>query len=1843
MLYRAFNSGETTTTPTKMQNADENSPKAESTPSTPPKPPSPAQRGASRAKVTKSLTLLNVAVAERNPHTVSKLMPYCKSAIDECLRTCEAFTTADSPDNLEANEDYLNEILTKYATGMENANRYLEASKPKSPTPSQPNTPSPTPTHDSTSAQFDFKMEQLCDLLSMPETPLDIFDGNILEFNNWYTVYKERVGDKNVTPMVKLNKMLHAVQGEPYDLISFCKGLGGEEGYTTACEILLTTYDDPDAVCKAYTDNLKQGGKVSTPADFLRLAADLRSASAILTKHERITELQNQCVIKTIVLRLPNFAILKWRKIALNSKFDSDGKNQYPAFDKFVDFVVLLARESRDSTWGDLSELLAEASQSSTDSRGAHASINNVASRVPTQSSCFLCGSEHSIFQCVRFKQMSVDARVTFALTNRMCFRCLKTGHIAKECSSTYLCEVPGCGGRHSKFLHDGSRHNTTRNQSIQPSTFTPSNQTHQSTQQSNPSPSNHIRNQSTQQPIFTPSNQAPLQSTPTQPSTTPTENANSGTNSNSNMCVNAPCGTPGSKCVLLPMVPIHIPGHDKVEYALLDRGSQRTVCEQSLVDELQIESQPTNSTLEGLWGSNKVNAKVDFEIKSAQNGNHCNLDALIVPRVNARHPPKRVNISDYPYLVDLPIITGKYPKARILIGLDNAHLMLPYDKRHCGDETANTLFAEKTFLGWTLNGPLCDNIYCDDSSDIALCNNITLSFDDSRSVEHLEKLWTIENGESTSHTLAPDDEKVLKLWDNESKFIDNRWHVPIPWKYGKPNFENNVGVAIHLLNALVKRLQRDGLVELYDKAVQKLINKNYVEMVPDHELNLNDGTVRYLPHFHDKKRTKDGNLRIIMDAKHKVRGVSFNNQCLQGPNYVNNLTHIMLRLRQYQYIVKGDIEGMYMQIRLFPEDRRSLRFLWYDNQGNVIHLQYRAHIFGGIASGSAAGYVLDRACRHGSVSELLKTTIRRDFYVDDLATSKRYKQEIKEIINEGGKLLKENGLNLTEFVVNDSSIADELDSTCKAPEMIDFHSTDSTNCYSKTLGVRLDIKADAFIYINYPQQDGTDITKRIVLSKVHKLFDPLGLITPVSIKGRVIFQDITRLKQAWDTPVPPDIAFAWNEWLGSLTGLEELRFSRCLLPEAYADGVSELIHFSDASRQAYGACTYMRTITHEGKIKVDLLMSRARVAPLKEHSIARLELCGALEAVRLDRYLKETMDIPFVLSTFFVDSKIALAYIYNDSKRYSVFIAHRVREIRETTQPSQWHYIQTKLNPADIITHGCNGDGLTDLWVNGPTFLYTYRSEWKLIDIDPKLTEDAEVIHDSAYVNVCSSVAQKTRTVEFIERYSSCYRLKRATAWLRRFISFVSNKKTCVRGPLTVQEINNAELALIRYVQISSFRKEIECLCNGKDVPRKSSLLTKDPMLQNELLVVGGRLLHSNLPENSKHRVILPKNHHFSKLIITEYHNVGHTGIEWTLNAVNQRFYIVGARNMLKVVRSRCIECRKLHARHVEQRMSDLPPERTMPFLQPFAYSGLDVFGPFRVKQGRAEIKRYGLVLACFNTRGIHIEMLQNLDTDSFLNGLVRFIARRSKPIKIFSDNGTNIVGGYNELMKAWKEVDQKKLSSVSKSMGIEWDFNVPLASHQGGVYERMIRTVRRVLESMINPHTRLTDDVLQTFFCQVEYIVNSRPLTKVSDDPLDETALCPNHLLVIGSYINFPVGTFREADKYRRQWRYVQFLVDHFWKRWVREYLPMLCERPKWQKLRNNVKVGDLILLEDTTVGRYCWPLARVTKVNQSRTDDLVRSLELRSQGRNLVRPITKVVLLEGAISSDDTEEER
>ena len=311
---------------------------------------------------------------------------------------------------------------------------------------------------------------------------------------------------------------------------------------------------------------------------------------------------------------------------------------------------------------------------------------------------------------------------------------------------------------------------------------------------------------------------------------------------------------------------------------------------------------------------------------------------------------------------------------------------------------------------------------------------------------------------------------------------------------------------------------------------------------------------------------------------------------------------------------------------------------------------------------------------------------------------------------------------------------------------------------------------------------------------------------------------------------------------------------------------------------------------------------------------------------------------------------------------------------------------------------------------------------------------------------------------------------------------------------------------------------------------------------------------------------------------------------------------------------------------------MANLPPERCDPGKAPFSYTGIDCFGAFYVRQGRSEIKRYGCVFTCLTTRALHIEKLNNMDTDSFLNGLMRFGSRRGWPEKIWSDNGTNFVGGQSELSRALKDIEWKKIHNFCLRKEVNWSFNPPGASHMGGIWERMIRTIRKVMSAILSQRSRLTDEVLETLFCEVESIVNSRPLTKISDDIEDSNPLTPNHLLLLKEGPIFPPGRFTEGDMYRRRWRYVQFLADQLLRKWIREYIPELQKRNKWDKLEENLKIGDLVLITEENTPRGLWPLGRIVDVKLGR-DQMVRSVMIKTRSNELVRPITKVVLLEAS----------
>ena len=203
-------------------------------------------------------------------------------------------------------------------------------------------------------------------------------------------------------------------------------------------------------------------------------------------------------------------------------------------------------------------------------------------------------------------------------------------------------------------------------------------------------------------------------------------------------------------------------------------------------------------------------------------------------------------------------------------------------------------------------------------------------------------------------------------------------------------------------------------------------------------------------------------------------------------------------------------------------------------------------------------------------------------------------------------------------------------------------------------------------------------------------MYDPLGQISPIVLTGKMIFQEATRRGLDWDDPVPDDLARKWRAWQSSLQNLCNLSFSRCVVPAGFENGIAELHHFSDASAVGYGACSYLRVVAPDGRINVSLIASKGRLAPLKTITIPRLELTAAVTAVQLDILIRSSLDIECMPSTFWTDSKIVLAYICSEHKRFKVFVANRVSEIRRFTSVDQWRHINGDNNPADVVSRGC-------------------------------------------------------------------------------------------------------------------------------------------------------------------------------------------------------------------------------------------------------------------------------------------------------------------------------------------------------------------------------------------------------------------------------------------------------------------------------------------------------------------------------------------------------------------------
>ena len=761
------------------------------------------------------------------------------------------------------------------------------------------------------------------------------------------------------------------------------------------------------------------------------------------------------------------------------------------------------------------------------------------------------------------------------------------------------------------------------------------------------------------------------------------------------------------------------------------------------------------------------------------------------------------------------------------------------------------------------------------------------------------------------------------------------------------------------------------------------------------------------------------------------------------------------------------------------------------------------------------------------------------------------------------------------------------------------------------------------------PRVDKCIKSKRTLMSAIASIYDPLGLSAPLILQGRLMLQDCCRLNVDWDEKLPTEIVDRIEDWIMTLEK-SDLFVNRNIKPLSWGVIVRyEIHHFCDASQLAYGVVSYLRATNSNGKVFISFIFGKAHVAPIKSVSIPRLELTAATLAVKINSFLMQALDIDIDRIVYWTDSMTTLQYIRNETTRYHVFVANRLAMIWDGSRVDQWKFVNGHLNPADEASRGYQ----TFRWLNGPKFLLCHEDDWPeeplICQDDLKLDKEVK-----QFVGMSSDHSPEDVFLKILSYYSSWFKLKCIVAWLIKFKDYVLFKgKMRDYLPDKVMRLNDlvrAERSIVLIVQRFSFAKEIIHLGNKGYVKACSGISKLKPFLdENGLIRVGGRLSGADLGYDEKHPVLLPYDDHVTNMIIAHTHEVvGHSGRTYVLADIRKKYWIVKGNAAVRKVLRKCVQCRKHQSPVCQQVMADLPSTRVSIGDPPFTHTGVDCFGPFYIKQRRSQVKRYGILFTCMTVRAIHVEVAPDLSLSSFINALRRFIARRGPIRSLTCDNGTNFVGAANELRREIVAWNSKVTSSYLLRHQIDWHFNPPNASHFGGVWERQIRTIRKVLLSVLGQQI-LTDDLLHTLLCEVEAIINGRPITTVTCDVNDLVPLSPAKLLTLreGVKDNILVDS---ADNYaRKRWKQVQYLANLFWVRWRDEYVKEMQVRQKWVKQTRDLKVDDVVLVVDNSLPRGHWCLGRVVDTVRN-NDGHVRRVKVRVRNNIIERPLSKLVLV-------------
>ncbi|XP_076289808.1 uncharacterized protein LOC143213640 [Lasioglossum baleicum] len=526
----------------------------------------------------------------------------------------------------------------------------------------------------------------------------------------------------------------------------------------------------------------------------------------------------------------------------------------------------------------------------------------------------------------------------------------------------------------------------------------------------------------------------------------------------------------------------------------------------------------------------------------------------------------------------------------------------------------------------------------------------------------------------------------------------------------------------------------------------------------------------------------------------------------------------------------------------------------------------------------------------------------------------------------------------------------------------------------------------------------------------------------------------------------------------------------------------------------------------------------------------ARLELCGAALLATLSQTVRSALTHNIDKSVFWTDSTIVLSWLRKQPSTLKTFIQRK-------TEIQSWRYVRSADNPADLISRGMTTAEFNNnrLWRYGPEWLAQEQAKWP----SARFTICDELPEVRTVTCLVGSIIQ---TDEILQRYSCIQKLRRIVAYCLRFRT---SRRTI--GPLSIEEIQHANRQIIKLLQSVTFARDIHDLKTGH-LSNTSKLQPLTPFLDEQgILRVGGRLQNSTLPFEQRHPILLPRSHHITKLIIRDSHQRNHhAGITATLYDVRLSYWPIDGKNTTRQIVRHCIRCFRIKPPTVEYIMGNLPAARVTEG-RPFVNSGIDYCGPFYIKErqfrNRVRVKIYVAIFVCFATKAVHLEIVGDLTTEAFVAALKRFIARRGICKNLYSDNGTNFVGANHELMELQQTLSKdEKFNHFLNSKAISWHFMPALSPHFGGLWEAAVKSFKHHVKRVVGEEL-FTYEQFNTFVIEVEAILNSRPLTPLSSDPNDISALTPGHFLIGDSLTCIAETDFSETPSNRLStWQHIQ-----------------------------------------------------------------------------------------------------